>query len=127
MTNLPSNDPPRPPRFEFAKRHARRFWGARSNRWLVAIASLWLFLISIPFAFFGVQGWGPAWYMLAQPFSHWLKSIYQSGGVVGYVAAITLLSGLQGLVALFITWWTGVKTVRHVRQWRAKRRQAGHQ
>lgn len=124
MSTASSNASPRPPRLQFVKRHAQNFWHARPNRWFVGIASFYYIAISIPFLFFGVEGWGPMWYLLAQPFSDWLKSIYQVGGVVGYVVAITFLSALMGLLALFITWWTGVKTIRHVRRWQEKRRRS---
>jgi len=105
----------------FAKRQVRRFWAARANRWLVAVASLWQFAISIPYLFFSKEVWGPTWFYLAQPFSEWLKQVYESGGVVAYVAAITFLSGLMGLATLFCLWWTGYHTVHRYRRWKERR------
>lgn len=124
MSAIPISNPTPSPRFPVAyvKHQARRFWGARANRWIVTLASLWFFVISIPFLFLGVEGWAPIWYYLAQPFATWLKQVYSSGGVVAYVGAITLLSALMWLIATCCTWWAGVATVKRVRQWKNNRR-----
>lgn len=124
MNTPAAEHPNEKPRIAFVRRHAHRFWNARSNRYLVLLSSVWMFAISVPFLFLGKEGWGPIWYYLAQPFSDWLKAIYESGGVVAYVVAITVISALMALVTLFITWWTGVKTIHRVRRWRAKRKTA---